>query len=121
MAESGGKTLREARIVEVDSVVVSPSERASFINGVLAKHCPELTLWDKIAGFAELLAAFSVAEPALEDVAKTLVKRVYVIHYFHGRELKSCLKKLNLTETPKRVSSTPLENFELIEKSDQPS
>lgn len=121
MAEDNRENLRQARIIEVDSVIVSPLERAAFIHGVLKQHAPTLTVWDRIAGCAEIIGALSSAEPALEDVAKNLLRRVYVIHYFHGGDLASCLTKSNLPEGQHPDSSTVKKLSGLMGNSDQQS
>jgi hypothetical protein len=112
------KTLLASRIVEIDKVTISPNERAAFIHGVLLENAPELTVWDKIAGFSELLGSYVEVEPALEDVIKPLLKRVYTLHYFHGKELGSCLTKSNLHETPKSDSTVDAQ-LKLMAPSDQ--
>ena len=85
------------RIIDIDLNVPSPKDRAAFIHGVLKEHAPDVTVWDQVCAFGELLGAFSLAEPGLEEVVKPLLKRIYTIHYFHGKDLKSCLKKSNYT------------------------
>lgn len=117
MDEGLRKTLLASRIVEVDKITVTPNERALFIHGVLLENAPNLTVWDKVAGFAELLGSYVEVEPALEDVIKPLLKRVYTLHYFHGRELQSCLTKSNLTE-PQKSDSTVNEPLKLMGPSD---
>lgn len=102
----------------LDSTIPSPKDRAAFIHGVLSEHAPNLTVWDKICAFSEMLGAFSVSEPALEDVVKPLLRRVYAIHYMHGGNLTSCLTKLNLPETQKQLGSTSIPSLESMELTD---
>jgi hypothetical protein len=115
MEAGSRKHLLEKRVNEVDAVIPSPKDRAAFIHGVLQEHAPNLTVWDKVAAFAEMLGAFSIAEPGLEDVVKPLLVRVHTIHYLHGRDLTSCLTKSNLPEPQDSTKLLALESMELTD------
>jgi len=112
MAKDARREVIEKRIVEVDSIIPSPNRIAAFIHGVLKREIPNITSWDLIAGCSEIVAALSIAEPALEAEAKALVKKVYAVHYFHGKDLKSCITS-NLT-SPVESASTKEQPLELM-------
>ena len=109
------KNMLAERVVAVDLLVVSPKERAAYIHGVLKEHAPNATVWDQICAFGELLGAFSLSEPALEDVVRPLLKRIYTIHYLHGRDLESCLKS---NSTPSVLDSINVQALKLMEPID---